>query len=109
MPDYVDLLITNDDLTVDPVREPLLTGDRDSITQDIIHSIRESGLLVEIVGERDRTKRRTNLIRISLLVDEDIRIIPGTTYFEEGSPGEFWLTAQTVKFGNINTRIEASV
>lgn len=108
MADYVDLLITNDDLTVDPALEPMLTDNRDSIAQDLIHAIRESGLLVEIIGERDAVRRKTKMLEVSLLVDRDVRIIPGTTEFEEGRAGEFLLTAQTAKYGDINVRIEAS-
>lgn len=106
--DYVDLLISNDDLTLDPAREPVLTGNRDSIAQDLVHAIRESGLLVQLIGERDAVRRRTKMIEVSLIVDNDVRIIPGTTEFDEGRAGEFLLTAQTVKFGDINVRIEAS-
>lgn len=108
MPFYVDLLITDDDLTLDPAREPVLTSDRDSIAQDLIHAIRESGLLVQIIGERDAVRRQTRMIEVSLIVDNDVRIIPGTTEFAEGRAGEFRLSAQTARYGDINVRIEAS-
>ena len=54
---YIDLLITHNDLTLDPSNQPLLVDDRTSIAQDIGHMIRESGLLVTLVAERDRFRR----------------------------------------------------
>ncbi|RMN47656.1 hypothetical protein ALQ60_04785, partial [Pseudomonas syringae pv. papulans] len=49
MSEYVDLLIMNNDLVLDPARQPLLVDDRASIAQDIAHLIRESGLLITLV------------------------------------------------------------
>ena len=42
---YIDLLITNNDLTLDPSNQPLLVEDRASIAQDIGHMIRDLSLI----------------------------------------------------------------
>ena len=101
-PLYIDLLISNNDVTLDAGGLPVLVNNRASIAQDIQHMIRESGLLVGIVAERDAMSRRRAIIEITILVDDDVRIVPGTTIIEETSPGEYWLTADTVDFGKLN-------
>ncbi len=107
MPDdfYRDLLIIDDDMALDAGRQPRLVTGRACIAQDIQHMIRESGLLVELVGERDVMQRKTNLVRLSLMVDQDPRIKPGTTRIEEiwtsRERVEFWLTAETIRYGKI--------
>ena len=46
---YIDLLISNDDLTPDAGGIPEKIADRASVTQDLVHMIRESGLLTEML------------------------------------------------------------
>ena len=43
---YIDLLISNDDLTPDAGGIPEKIADRASIAQDLVHMIRESGRCV---------------------------------------------------------------
>jgi len=87
-------------------RYPVLVTDRACIAQDIQHMIRESGLLVELIGERDVRKRKTNIVRLTLMVDQDRRIRPGTARIEEvwtdRNRVEYWLTAETLAFGQIS-------
>ncbi len=58
MSEYIDLLIHDNDLVLDPSRQPELIDDRASIAQDIAHMIRDSGLLVTLVAERNRLRQR---------------------------------------------------
>ena len=108
MPDdhYRDLLILDDDAALDAFGEPQLVGGRACIAQDIQHMIRESGLLVDLVGERNVMSRKTNIVKLTLMVDQDYRIRPGTTRIEEHWTSrervEFWLTAETLRYGQIN-------
>ena len=74
---YIDLLITNNDLTLDPSNQPLLVEDRASIAQDIGHMIRDSGLLVTLMADRDRFRRTDCIKQLELLVEEDERLVPG--------------------------------
>ncbi len=107
MAEYIDLLISDDDVTLDAGGIPVQVWDRPSIAQDIMHMIRESGLLVEIIAERDVRRRKTNIVRLTLMVDEDERIVPGSTVISESKPGEYQLTATTVKFGEISLSLSA--
>lgn len=96
---YIDLLMTADDtLAVDADGLPLLVADRDSIAQDLVHLIRESGELELLIGERDPELRQLREQRIARLVDEDLRIVPGTASMTRH--GETWsLTATTTDYG----------
>lgn len=107
MADYIDLLITNDDFTLDAGGIPAMTADRSSIAQDLVHMIRETGLLVELVANRSGFDKEANLLLITLEVDNDERIVPGTTRVEEPDPGVFILTATTVQYGDIRMTLEA--
>ena len=98
---YIDLLITNNDLTLDPSNQPLLVEDRASIAQDIGHMIRESGLLVTLVAERDRFRQSDCIQQLELLVEADVRLVPGTVRILEEEKGEYLVTAKTVEFGSV--------
>jgi hypothetical protein len=98
---YIDLLITNNDLTLDPSSQPLLVDDRASIAQDIGHMIRESGLLVTLVAERDRFRQADCIQQLELLVETDVRLVPGTVRILEEGKGKYLVTAQTVDFGSV--------
>ena len=98
---YIDLLISGNDLVLDPSRQPLLVDDRASIAQDIAHMIRESGLLVTLVAERDRFRQRDCIQQMELLVEADERLVPGTARITEQALGIYLVTASTVEFGDI--------
>lgn len=104
---YFDLLITDDDITLDRGGIPERCRDRDSIAQDIKHMIRETGLLVELVGNRDDRKKQENIIRLTIAVDNDERIVPGSCSIHEVSLGTFYLVAETAEFGPIDFKLEA--
>ena len=98
---YIDLLITNNDLTLDPSNQPLLVEDRASIAQDIGHMIRESGLLATLVAERDRFRQSDCIQQLELLVEADVRLVPGTVRILEEEKGKYLVTAKTVEFGSV--------
>ena len=102
---YIDLLITNNDLTLDPSNQPLLVDDRASIAQDIGHMIRESGLLVTMVAERDRFRQADCIQQLELLVENDQRLVPGTARITQQEPGVYLVTAKTLKFGSIEVSL----
>lgn len=97
---YIDLLITNNDLTLDPSNQPVLVDDRASIAQDIAHMIRESGLLVTLMAERDRFRQADCVQQLELLVETDERLVPGTVQITETDSGQYLVTATTVAFGS---------
>lgn len=84
---YVDLLIQENDLVLDPARAPRLVDDRASIAQDIAHMIRESGLLVTLVAERDRLRQRDCIQQLEL------------------QPGHYLVTGRTTAFGEIEVTL----
>lgn len=102
---YIDLLIQDNDLALDLGRQPLLVDDRASIAQDIAHMIRESGLLVTLVAERDRLRQRDCIQRLELLVEADERLEPGTAKIREVDTGKYLVTARTVEFGAIEVTL----
>jgi len=105
MSDYIDLLISGNDLALDPSRQPLLINDRSSIAQDIAHMIRESGLLVTLVAERDRLRQRDCIQQMELLVEADVRLVPGTAKILAKDSGQYLITATTVEFGAIEVTL----
>lgn len=105
MSEYVDLLIVDNDLALDPSNQPRLIDDRACIAQDIAHMIRESGLLVTLVAERDSLRQRDCLQQMELLVEADERLVPGTSRIIQEEPGLYLVTATTVKFGQVRVTV----
>jgi hypothetical protein len=105
MSEYIDLLIQDNDLVLDLSRQPLLIDDRASIAQDIAHMIRDSGLLVTLVAERDRLRQRDCIQQLELLVENDERLVPGTALITQLEPGQYLVTATTLKFGTIEVTL----
>lgn len=105
MSEYVDLLIVGNDLALDPSNQPHLIDDRACIAQDIAHMIRDSGLLVTLVAERDRLRQRDCIQRMELLVEGDVRLVPGTARITQQEPGVYLVTAKTLKFGSIEVSL----
>ncbi|OPA87126.1 hypothetical protein BFW88_20600 [Pseudomonas fluorescens] len=105
MSEYIDLLIMDNDLVLDPSRQPVLIEDRASIAQDIAHMIRESGLLVTLVAERSRLRQRDCIQQMELLVEADARLVPGTALIKQVESGHYLVTAKTLKFGDIEVTL----
>lgn len=105
MSEYIDLLIVDNDLVLDPSRQPVLIDDRASIAQDIAHMIRDSGLLVTLVAERNSLKQRDCIQRLELLVEADERLVPGTALITQLEPGQYLVTAKTMKFGTVEVTV----
>lgn len=105
MSEYIDLLIIDNDLALDLSQQPNLVDDRACIAQDIAHMIRDSGLLVTLVAERDRLRQRDCIQQMELLVENDERLVPGTAQISQLLPGQYLVTATTLKFGSIEVNL----
>ena len=105
---YFDILITDNDITLDVGGIPERCFNRDSIAQDIQHMIRASGLLVELIANRDEGKKAENLVKLTMMVDDDERIVPGTCEITEVDLGIFYLVADTVEYGPVEYRLETA-
>jgi hypothetical protein len=105
--DYIDLRITDNDLTLNTGKEPVLLGDRDSIIQDTKHLIRDCGLLSACIGERDNAKVALLMQQLELKIEDDLRLVPGTINITRQDTELFFITADTVKFGKISLQVSA--
>lgn len=105
MSNYIDLLIEGNDFALDLSRQPVPVEDRACIAQDIGHMIRESGLLVTLVAERNRLKQRDCIQQLELLVEADVRLVPGTARITELGSGQYLVTATTLQFGNLEVTL----
>jgi hypothetical protein len=105
--DYIDLRITDNDLTLNTGNEPVLLGDRDSIIQDTKHLIRDCGLLSACIGERDNAKVALLMQQLELKIEDDLRLVPGTIKITRQDTELFFITADTVKFGKISLQVSA--
>ncbi|SYO39285.1 DUF2590 family protein [Klebsiella pneumoniae] len=103
---YIDLLITNDDFVLNTGNEPVLCNNRQSIGQDVIHSIIESGLATELIAERSPTLRGDIFTRMELLIEDDERLIPGTVSIAEETLSRLWVMADTYDFGPLSLRVD---
>ena len=96
---YIDLLVSADDYSLDAGSNPLFVTDLNCIAQDIKHAIRESGLLVRMIGERDAGKRRQLMNEVEIVVEDDKRITPGTAVVTEAELGNIAVSATALDFG----------
>ena len=101
MSEYIDLLISANDLVFDPSNQPMEIEDRASIAQDIAHMIRESGLLVTLIAERNSLRQRDCIQQLELMVEADERLVPGTARITQPGYGQYLIEADTIKFGSI--------
>ncbi|WP_449549587.1 DUF2590 family protein [Lelliottia nimipressuralis] len=103
---YIDLLIENGNFVLNTGKEPELCNNRKSIGQDIIHSILESGLATQLIGERSPTLRADIFTQLELMIEGDERIVPGTVEVSEESQKRLWVTASTYDFGGISAQVD---
>lgn len=102
MSTYIDLHIQNGDLVFDDDNNECYITDRAVIAQDIMHAILENGLAHLLIAERSPSGIADIKTQISLLVEDDVRIMPGTVRIERQND-EYWLLADTIEFGPISS------
>ncbi|WP_447029775.1 DUF2590 family protein [Vibrio parahaemolyticus] len=102
---YQDILIENGDVVLDAGRNPVLIQDRAVIAQDIKHAIIESNLAVELIAERSPSKKADIRTKLELLVEEDVRLVPGTVRLDEPTEGTIYVFADTMDFGELQLEI----
>ena len=94
--EWQDILITDRDITLDAAGIPEMVVHRPSITQDIVHMIMDSGLLIELVGERSDSKWAGNMSKVETLVEDDTRIKPGTIQINWSNREKIYLFAESI-------------
>ncbi|BDR15692.1 DUF2590 family protein [Vibrio sp. STUT-A11] len=102
---YQDILIENGDVVLDAGRNPILIQDRAVIAQDIKHAIIESNLAVDLIAERSPSKKADIRTKLELLVEEDVRLVPGTVRLDEPTEGTIYVFADTMDFGELQLKI----
>ncbi len=107
MTEYIDILMTDDDIALDGANVPLFVTGINSIAQDIKHLVRETGLLVEMIGQRDDVSIAQNIQRLIVAVEDDQRIVPGTVTIERTDTETFYLAAETI-IGDIYLTLQRS-
>ena len=75
---YSDLHIIDDDLDFDGLESGTMIFNRDCIAQDIIHAIRESGVLEKLIAERSSSFIDFLLDDLRSVIETDNRVIPGS-------------------------------
>ena len=103
---YQDILIENGDVVLDAGRNPVLIQDRAVIAQDIKHAIIESNVAIHLIAERSPAKKADARTQLELLVEEDVRLVPGTVRIEEVSDAQLYIFAETVQFGRVTTEVQ---
>ncbi len=93
---WQDILITDRDITLDAAGLPEMVTERPTISQDIVHMIMESGLLIDLVGERSMSRWTDNMNQVEVLIEDDTRIIPGTVQIDWSNPEKIHLYAKSV-------------
>ncbi|MDH5935216.1 DUF2590 family protein [Vibrio splendidus] len=102
---YQDILIESGDVVLDAGRNPVLIHDRAVIAQDIKHAIIESNVAIHLIAERSPAKKADARTQLELLVEEDVRLVPGTVRIEEVNDGQIYIFAETVRFGSVSTEV----
>lgn len=95
MANFVDLLIQDNDIVVIDSVE-LLTSDLASLRQDIRHMILDSYVLLHNIAERNSDVRSAAYNNLTLLMEQDPRVIPGTVVVQEQSVGHVIISADTI-------------
>jgi len=102
---FIDLHINNGDVVLDAGLTPTYLTDRAVIAQDIVHAILDTGLAHLLVSDRGTGVTADTQIKIKLLVEDDVRIMPGTVRVEQVSSGQWWVYADTINFGAVSSQI----
>ncbi|HGS5146217.1 TPA: DUF2590 family protein [Vibrio parahaemolyticus] len=102
---YQDILIESGDVVLDAGRNPILIQDRAVIAQDIKHAIIESNLAVDLIAERSPSKKADIRTKLELLVEEDVRLVPGTVRLDEPTEGTIYVFTDTMDFGELQLEI----
>ena len=103
MPDiYNDIQIADRDIVLDVAGIPRFIDSLSTVSQDVVHAIMDTGVLVEMVAERSQLRWDANRVKIELLVEEELRVIPGTVKVErdDNDKEAIQITASCL-FGNI--------
>lgn len=104
---YSDLYIEQGALALNtlPRPEPELINTRASIAQDVKHMLLESGLVTRLLAQRNAALRNDVYTAMELLIETDVRLVPGSIVIDARNEARILVTATTYEFGTINTEV----
>lgn len=100
-----DIKLKDHDIDLDIAGIPTEVVDRDTIAQDIQSMLYETGLVVELIGQRNESLWQLKQQQIIDEVEADLRVIPGTVTIIRSDYQTLFLQADTVK-GPVQTMID---
>lgn len=105
-PLYWDLLVTDEDLSLDVAGMAMRCNNQDSIAQDMKHCLLESGLVTDLIGARSRILRNDIYLQMMLLLEEDERLVAGSIDIVEEKIDRLRISADTVEWGKVHIYLE---
>ena len=90
-PLYWDLLVTDEDLSLDVAGMAIRCNNQESIAQDMKHCLLESGVIL----------RNDIYLQMILLLEEDERLVAGSIDITEQTIESLLITANSVEWGEI--------
>lgn len=105
---YWDLLVTDEDLTLDVAGMAIRCNNQDSIAQDMKHCLLESGLVTDLIGARSPILRADIYLQMILLLEDDERLVAGSIDIVEESINRLRISAKTVEWGNIEIALDVT-
>lgn len=105
-PLYWDLLVTDEDLTLDLNGLAIRCNNQDSIAQDMKHCLLESGLVTDLIGARSHILRADIYLQMILLLEEDERLVAGSIDIVEENIDRLRISAVTVEWGEVTLDLE---
>lgn len=103
---YWDLLVTDEDLSLDVNGLAIRCNNQDSIAQDMKHALLESGLVTDLIGARSRILRADIYLQMILLLEEDERLVAGSIDIVEEASNRLRISAVTVDWGGVELDLE---
>lgn len=105
LPKYSDLYIDKGALALDALPQPELVSTRASIAQDVKHLLLESGLVTKLLAQRSAALKNDVYTAMELLIETDVRLVPGSIEIETTNDKQILITASTYEFGTITTEV----
>jgi hypothetical protein len=99
--DHIDLSIVDGDFVFSPNLTEKQLSSVQVIGQDIKHRILESGLLVKLIGLRNKNGISPIIVELELEIEKDERLVPGTIFITYNSDKSLSVKAETKQFGVI--------
>ncbi len=107
---HIDIEIISNDLALGVDGAVRFVSGVDCVQQDIKHAILESGLLPLLVAERSATQIALIKNKICGIVEDDLRVMPGTVTVQNVSNqvGVFMVEGQTMDYRKLTLTVGES-